>query len=334
MNPRINFITLATADIGASRKFYVDGLGWQPVFEAPGEVVFLQASPTLVLSLWNQAGFEAEVGAVRAGPGHPPVTLAHNVTSAAEVDEVMAAAEAAGAAVLTPATQRDWGGYSGYFTDPAGFVWEVAHNPGPVGVALMAAEAAGTAVNVIRSRRSVGQGFLKDGPELDHAEVAAAVESARWAPNHRRTEPWRFYRLDATRQARLAELWGEHLERTGSGPERVEAKRREWADVPGVLVVTCSSAEDADELTQQEDYAATAAAVQNLCLHLWSKGIATKWSTAAVSQHEGFWPLLGMPERPANTRLVAFVFYGLAEVLPSPHRKLGVEEVFVDYKGA
>ncbi len=186
-------------------------------------------------------------------------------------------------------------------------------------------------MEVMRTRRSVGQGFLKDGPELDHAEVVAAVESARWAPNHRRTEPWRFYRLDAARKQQLAELWGQQLERTGSTPERVEAKQREWAEVPGVVIVTCTSAEGANELTMLEDYAATATAVQNMNLHLWSKGIATKWSTASVYEHEGFWPLLGHAQQPANTKLVAFVFYGLAEQLPRPHRKLGVEDVLVDF---
>lgn len=336
MNPRINFITLASANLDAARKFYVEGLGWQPVFEAPGEVVFLQVSPTLILSLWSQAGFEEEVGALVAGPGHPPFTLAHNVPKPGEVDAVLAAASAAGAQVLKAAEQRDWGGYSGYFTDPNGFVWEVAYNPGPVGELLMEAEAAATepsTVEVLRTRRSVGQGLLLDGPELDHAEVVAAVESARWAPNHKRTEPWRFYRLDAARKQRLAELWAEQLERTGSKPERVTAKLREWADVPGVVIVTCTSAEGADELTIMEDYAATAAAVQNMNLHLWSKGIATKWSTAGANQHEEFWPLLGHEQQPANTRLVAFVFYGLPQDLPRPHRKLGVEDVLVDFQG-
>src|SRR5690606_28021163 len=143
------------------------------------------------------------------------------------------------------------------------------------------------------SRRTVPQGSLRDGPGLDHGEILRAVESARWAPNHKRTEPWRFYLLNAARIATLAELWAEQLARSGSKPERVAAKRREWSAAPGVVVVTCTSAAGADEKTQREDYAATACAVQNLCLHLWSKGIATKWSTAEVDEHEGFWPLLG-----------------------------------------
>lgn len=189
-------------------------------------------------------------------------------------------------------------------------------------------------VEVIRTRRSVGQSLLVDGPDLDHAEVVQAIESARWAPNHKRTEPWRFYLLDEARKRRLAELWGERLETTGSNPERAASKRAEWADVPGVVVVTCTSAAEADETTRQEDYAAVACAVQNLCLHLWARGVATKWSTAHVSEHPGFWPLLGHQQAPADTRLVSLLFYGLAKDLPRPHRKLGLDDVLIDFRGA
>ncbi len=75
----------------------------------------------------------AEVGPIRRGDGLAPVTLAHNVATPALVDEVLATATAAGAADVRAAVQRDWGGYSGYFSDPAGFRWEVAYNPGPIG---------------------------------------------------------------------------------------------------------------------------------------------------------------------------------------------------------
>ncbi|HRQ09455.1 MAG: VOC family protein [Truepera sp.] len=139
MDARVNFITLAVADLGASRAFYVDGLGWEPAFEASGEVLFIRLSPTLVLSLWRAEEFEDEVGAIREGPGASPFTLAHNVGSPAAVDAALAMAVEAGGAILKPAMQRDWGGYSGYFTDPDGFVWEVAYNPGPIGVSLLQA---------------------------------------------------------------------------------------------------------------------------------------------------------------------------------------------------
>lgn len=130
MEQRANFVTLAVEDVDRSRAFYVDGLGWQPVFEAPGEVLFLPVGHGLVLSLWSRAGFTAEVG--EPSTGLAPITLAHNVLSPAEVDEVLAGAAAAGAPV-TPGEQREWGGYSGYFADPDGYRWEVAHDPSPLG---------------------------------------------------------------------------------------------------------------------------------------------------------------------------------------------------------
>ncbi|MBT9254083.1 VOC family protein [Phycicoccus sp. MAQZ13P-2] len=133
MEQRISFVTLAVADLVASRRFYVDGLGWVPELEVDGEVVMFPAGERLVLSLWDRAHFEAEVGGVTvSGPGLLPVTLSHNVETPALVDEVLALAAAAGAPV-GPGADREWGGYSGYFADPDGVRWEVAWNPGTIG---------------------------------------------------------------------------------------------------------------------------------------------------------------------------------------------------------
>jgi len=143
MDARLTFITLAVADIAATRRFYVDGLGWEPAMEADGEVIFFRVAPTVMLSLWSRAGFEAEVGPLGADTGIPPITLSHNMPDAAGVDAVLADAAAAGAEMVRPAQQREWGGYSGYFADPDGFRWEVAYNPQPLGRELM--EAAGLA---------------------------------------------------------------------------------------------------------------------------------------------------------------------------------------------
>ncbi len=137
MDARITFVTLAVRDLEATRRFYVDGLGWRAAFEAPGEVIFVRVAPTVMLSLWDRAAFEAEVGAIASGDGIPPITLAHNLPDEAGVDRVMTDAAAAGAAIVTPPTRRAWGGYSGYFADPDGFRWEIAYNPGPLGVELM-----------------------------------------------------------------------------------------------------------------------------------------------------------------------------------------------------
>ncbi|WP_341926384.1 VOC family protein [Nocardioides psychrotolerans] len=137
MDPRISFITLAVADLEASRAFYVDGLGWPAALDVPGEVLMIQTGEHLVLSLWAAAEFEAEVGPIVRGPGIVPVTLAHNVATHDEVDEVLATARAAGADPVSEPFERDWGGYSGYFGDPDGYRWEIAFNPGPIGQVVL-----------------------------------------------------------------------------------------------------------------------------------------------------------------------------------------------------
>lgn len=136
MDQRISFITLAVADLDATRRFYRDGLGWTPEVDVPGEVLMFRAGERLVLSLWERAHFEAEVGALMTGPGVAPITIAHNMPSPAGVDEVLAAAQRAGSPHVQRGMQRDWGGYSGYFADPDGFRWEVAFNPDPALAAI------------------------------------------------------------------------------------------------------------------------------------------------------------------------------------------------------
>jgi len=133
MDQRISFVTLAVRDLDATRQFYVDGLGWQPALDVPGEVLMIQAGEHLVLSLWAAEEFEAEVGPIVRGEGVAPFTLAHNVATRAEVDEVLAISRAAGASPVTSASERAWGGYTGYFGDPDGYRWEIAWNPGDIG---------------------------------------------------------------------------------------------------------------------------------------------------------------------------------------------------------
>ncbi len=133
MDQHVSFVTLAVRDLARSREFYVDGLGWTPELEVPGDVVMFATGERLVLALWDRAAFEAEVGSpVSSGPGAPPMSIAHNVPRARDVDDVIELARRAGAQVGRPAA-RDWGGYTGYFADPDGFRWEVAWNPGPIG---------------------------------------------------------------------------------------------------------------------------------------------------------------------------------------------------------
>jgi catechol 2,3-dioxygenase-like lactoylglutathione lyase family enzyme len=128
MEQHLSFVTLAVRDVARSRSFYVDGLGWSPELDV-GEVVMFAAGERLVLSLWDRAAFEAEVGGpALEGDGVVPMTLAHNVPTPAEVRTVLDLARAAGAQVWGP-VEREWGGFTGYFADPDGFRWEIAVNP-------------------------------------------------------------------------------------------------------------------------------------------------------------------------------------------------------------
>jgi catechol 2,3-dioxygenase-like lactoylglutathione lyase family enzyme len=134
MEQRLSLITLAVADLDRSRAFYVDGLGWEPIF-AGDDVLMLPIADRLILSLWSLDGFTAEIGEAPAA-GAAPITLAHNVATPAEVDAVLAEVAALGAPVSI-GRHRGWGGYSGYFSDPDGFRWEVAVNPGVTGAFVL-----------------------------------------------------------------------------------------------------------------------------------------------------------------------------------------------------
>ena len=137
MDQRISFVTLAVRDLDAARAFYIDGLGWTAALDVPGEVLMLQVGEHVVLSLWVEHEFEAEVGPIVRGDGVAPITIAHNVATEAEVDAVLELARAAGADPVQAAFRREWGGYSGYFADHDGFRWEVATNPGPIGQTVL-----------------------------------------------------------------------------------------------------------------------------------------------------------------------------------------------------
>lgn len=137
MDQRLSFVSVAVRDLDATRAFYIDGLGWTASMDVPGEVLMIQVGEHVVLSLWDERGFETEVGPIRRGEGLAPITLAHNVSTRDEVDAVLVTARAAGADPVQDAVERDWGGYTGYFGDPDGYRWEIAYNPGPIGQVVL-----------------------------------------------------------------------------------------------------------------------------------------------------------------------------------------------------
>ena len=127
MKPRISMITLGVKDLEKSVKFYQEGLGF-PKMESPPEIAFFTLNGSwLGLYAWESLAEDASVSS--EGSGFNGFTLAHNVASEAEVDQTIQQALEAGATLSKAAQKTFWGGYSGYFKDPDGYLWEVAHNP-------------------------------------------------------------------------------------------------------------------------------------------------------------------------------------------------------------
>ena len=126
MKQRVSLITLGVADLGRSRGFY-EALGWTTGAEPGDDVVFFQAGD-MVVALWDRERL-AEDSAVEDGGGWGGITLALNLASPAEVDEVIEEARAAGARIGREPEATFWGGYCAIFLDPDGHPWEIAHNP-------------------------------------------------------------------------------------------------------------------------------------------------------------------------------------------------------------
>jgi catechol 2,3-dioxygenase-like lactoylglutathione lyase family enzyme len=127
MQQRLSLVTLAVGDLARARRFYEEGLGWTPGF-AMDDIAFYQL-PTMILGLWSRRAMAADLGVAPEALGTGAIQLAHNVPERASVDAILARAVRAGARVLKPAHEAEWGGYTGLFADPDGHPWEVAWNP-------------------------------------------------------------------------------------------------------------------------------------------------------------------------------------------------------------
>ena len=134
MKPRVSLITICVDDLERSLRFYREGLGLKTdgiigtEFEY-GAVVFFDLQGGLKLALWPRKSVAHDTGLPLGKPSATEFTIGHNVSSKAEVDAVMEQARKAGAGIVKPAQDAFWGGYSGYFQDPDGHLWEDAWNP-------------------------------------------------------------------------------------------------------------------------------------------------------------------------------------------------------------
>ncbi|BCB27589.1 glyoxalase [Sulfurimicrobium lacus] len=134
MKARVTVITIGVDDLERSLRFYRDGLGLKTegVFGKEfeyGAVAFFDLQAGVKLAIWPRKSISLDSGLPLSGPSATEFTLGHNVSSKAEVDEVMEQAKTAGAVIVKPAEATFWGGYAGYFQDPDQHLWEVVWNP-------------------------------------------------------------------------------------------------------------------------------------------------------------------------------------------------------------
>ena len=175
--------------------------------------------------------------------------------------------------------------------------------------------------SVLRGRRSIDL-FVPDAVGVD--KLMAAIELARWAPNHRLTEPWRFYVIGPKTMSAVVNLAVE-LEVAAKGERAGPVRRARLEAIPGTFVLTSLRSEDA--LTDRENYAACCCAAQNLMLYLWRQGIGVKWTTGAMTRQQRFYELLGIDA--GKESVVGFFWYGMPKVVPTQKRR-PVEEIVTE----
>ncbi len=127
MEPRLSLITLGVADLDRAIRFYREGLGL-PQRESPPSIAFFETRGTW-LSLYARKSLAEDAQLANTGEGWGGFSIAHNVRTEEEVQPLIDRAVESGGTLVKPAQRADWGGWSGYFLDPDGFLWEVAHNP-------------------------------------------------------------------------------------------------------------------------------------------------------------------------------------------------------------
>jgi nitroreductase len=171
---------------------------------------------------------------------------------------------------------------------------------------------------VLRGRRSID---LFAPGAIDKERILAGIEVARWAPNHRLTEPWRFYLLGPATMRAVVDF-GVELEVAAKGERAGPVRRARLEAIPGMFVLT--SKRSPDPLLEREDYAACCCAAQNLMLYLWRQGIGVKWTTGGITRQPRFYELLGIDS--ATESVVGFFWYGVPRVVPTQKRR-PVEEI-------
>jgi nitroreductase len=181
------------------------------------------------------------------------------------------------------------------------------------------------------TRRTINN-FETTLPEGWEETLQQAIHAATYAPNHKRTEPWRFHLLGPESIQKVCKL-NAKLVSAEKGPEAGEMKLKRWLAMPGWLVVTCQKGSDDTSMLEptslaREDYAACCCAVQNLCLSLHASGMGTKWTTGPVNFDPEFPVAVGFS--PEKEYVVGTIWFGTPAMEPSvPTKKLALEDVLI-----
>lgn len=173
---------------------------------------------------------------------------------------------------------------------------------------------ASTIEQLICGRRTIHD--FKPAPVPPVSVIHEAIATARWAPNHRLTEPWHFYLLGPESISNVIQL-NTDIAVKKYGEKDAHKKQERWSRIPGWLVLTCDRS--GDPVRSQEDYAACCCAAQNLMLYLWHHGIGVKWTTGDVIRDQRFYDLLWID--PEAESVVGMYWYGYPEEIPVTERK-------------
>ena len=171
-----------------------------------------------------------------------------------------------------------------------------------------------TIEQIISGRRTIHD--FKPAPVPPVAVIHEAITAARWAPNHRLTEPWHFYLLGPESIHGVIQL-NTDIAVKKYGDKDAQKKQERWSRIPGWMVLTCDRS--GDPVRAQEDYAACCCAAQNLMLYLWHHGIGVKWTTGDVTCDPRYYDLLWID--PEVETVVGMFWYGYPEEIPVTERK-------------
>ena len=183
-------------------------------------------------------------------------------------------------------------------------------------------------------------------PANFHTEVCSSIitkliDQARYAPNHHRTEPARFYLLNRNLITKVAQMVGHFIRGDGTDitlNEKAKRKEKEWNSATGLLVITCYTDSELELFSKiknlaEENYAATCCIIQNLLLLFEASGISAKWSTAQVWKHPDFESVIGI-QYPGKEKVVGFIFYGYSDEELRYRSLSPLHEQMIDYSNS